>query len=58
MAVGCHPLVHAYKDDVSTACAWVAPCNKLKEIYQETSLHKRFLKRNLADVESMQKCTG
>ena len=41
------------ENDTLTACAWVAPHNKLKEIYlkrTETSLHKKISKRNLADV--------
>ena len=46
------PFVGACEDDATTACAWVTLRNKLKEIYQkrtETNLHKKFLKRNLAD---------
>ena len=54
LAARSHSSVHMCEDDASTASMWAALCNKLLlDFYQkrtETSLHKKFLKRNLAIV--------
>ena len=54
-AVGRHSsTMHTCADDASTTSVWAAPRNKIVKRFlskrTETSLHKRFLKRNLAHI--------